>query len=109
LILDALNIGVHLCHDNLLKTGDAVAIILPPGIDFIKSMIGCIYAGIIAVPISPPLPNQNLSQTIQTIGNIFKGIKKSPFLRTTRLWSQVLYYNLPHHDFDKVNIVIPRS
>lgn len=45
-------IAVHLRE--YVKPGDRVAIAFPPGLDFITAFSGCIYAGVVAVPVYPP-------------------------------------------------------
>jgi acyl-CoA synthetase (AMP-forming)/AMP-acid ligase II len=37
---------------------DRVLLLYPPGIDYIVAFFGCLYAGVVAVPAYPPLPNQ---------------------------------------------------
>ncbi|HEX4499008.1 MAG TPA: AMP-binding protein, partial [Thermoanaerobaculia bacterium] len=37
-------------------SGERVALLLPPGPDFIASFFGCLYAGAVAVPALPPRP-----------------------------------------------------
>jgi acyl-CoA synthetase (AMP-forming)/AMP-acid ligase II len=62
----------HLTSDSLLKTagaigeffrkecrmetGDRAILAYPPGLDFINAFIGCLAAGIVPVPVSPPNP-----------------------------------------------------
>src|SRR6476661_11284062 len=36
--------------------GERVALLLPPGPDFVASFFGCLYAGAVAVPALPPRP-----------------------------------------------------
>lgn len=36
------------------KPGDRVVVVLPPGIDFIVAIFGCLYAGVVAVPSAVP-------------------------------------------------------
>jgi thioester reductase-like protein len=43
--------------------GDRVLLLFAPGLDFISAYFGCLYAGVIAVPIYPPDPNR-LPQTL---------------------------------------------
>ncbi len=38
-----------------VRSGDRVAIIVPDSAQFIEALFGCLYAGIIAVPIYPPM------------------------------------------------------
>ena len=37
-----------------LKAGDRVLLVYPPSLDFIEALLGCFYAGIIAVPVALP-------------------------------------------------------
>ncbi|WDE05979.1 AMP-binding protein [Thalassomonas viridans] len=39
-----------------VKKGDRVLLVYPPSLDFVEALLGCLYAGIIAVPIAPPDP-----------------------------------------------------
>lgn len=34
--------------------GDRVLVLLPPGLDYVASFLGCLYAGAVAVPLYPP-------------------------------------------------------
>jgi acyl-CoA synthetase (AMP-forming)/AMP-acid ligase II len=36
--------------------GDRVLLVLPPGLDYITALFGCLYAGVVAVPVYPPDP-----------------------------------------------------
>lgn len=49
-----------------LILGDRAILIYPPGIDFLTGYFGCLYAGVIAVPVYPPL-NNYLVEKIQRI------------------------------------------
>jgi len=42
----------------LLAPGSRVLLVFEPGLQFITAFFGCLYAGIIAVPTYPPMPNQ---------------------------------------------------
>lgn len=49
----------------LIKTcvrGDRALMFFPPGLDFIKALYGCFYAGIVAVPAYPPRKNRSLER-----------------------------------------------
>jgi len=39
-------------------TGEPVLIVQPPGVGFIVAFLSCLYAGAIAVPVYPPIPNR---------------------------------------------------
>jgi acyl-CoA synthetase (AMP-forming)/AMP-acid ligase II/alkylation response protein AidB-like acyl-CoA dehydrogenase/acyl carrier protein len=51
-------IAVHLQSLNL--TGERALLLYPPGLEFIATFLGCLYAGIIAVPAYPPRKGQSL-------------------------------------------------
>ncbi len=38
----------------LSMAGERVLLLLPPGLDFLSAFAGCLYAGVAAVPVSPP-------------------------------------------------------
>ncbi len=38
---------------------DRVVLIFPPGLEFLKAFLGCLYAGIVAVPLHSPRPDRN--------------------------------------------------
>lgn len=44
-------------HQSCLP-GDRAVLLFPPGLDFIVAYFGCLYAQVIAVPVSPPRPNR---------------------------------------------------
>jgi acyl-CoA synthetase (AMP-forming)/AMP-acid ligase II len=43
-------------------SGERALLLYPSGLEFIAAFFGCLYAGVIAVPIYPPRRNQNLSR-----------------------------------------------
>ena len=48
----AWNIASRLTAANF--RGERAIILYPPGLDFIKAIFGCFYAGVVAVPAYPP-------------------------------------------------------
>lgn len=40
------------------KPGDRVMMVFPPGLEAMLGFWGCIYAGVVAVPVAPPDPTQ---------------------------------------------------
>lgn len=46
-------IAVHL-EERGLKVGDRALLLYPPGLEFISAFMGCLYAGIVAVPMNTP-------------------------------------------------------
>jgi acyl-CoA synthetase (AMP-forming)/AMP-acid ligase II len=53
---DAQRIAGRLIADCL--PGHRVALLYPPGLDFLKGLFGCFYAGAVAIPTSPPEHNR---------------------------------------------------
>ena len=47
---------------SLGATGDRALLLYPPGLDFIAAFFGCLYAGVVAVPVSPPKRNQSIDR-----------------------------------------------
>lgn len=41
-----------------VEPGSSVALVFPPGLDFIKSFLGCLYAGVLAIPATYPKPKR---------------------------------------------------
>lgn len=38
--------------------GDRVVLLVPPGLEYVASFFGCLYAGVVAVPAYPPNPRR---------------------------------------------------
>lgn len=43
----------------IARLGDRALLLYPPGLDFVSAFFGCLYAGILAVPIAPPTRNRH--------------------------------------------------
>lgn len=43
-----------------VNVGDRVLLLYPPGLEFVKAFLGCLYAGVVAVPIYPPRRNRSM-------------------------------------------------
>ena len=61
-------IASQLQQDGILP-GDRVMLLYPPGLEFISALLGCFYAGIIAVPASAPRPDQPLSRLFDILSD----------------------------------------
>lgn len=59
-------IGVWLESHNLV--GERALLLYPPGLEFITAFFGCLYAGVVAVPVYPPRRNRSLER-IQAIAD----------------------------------------
>lgn len=44
--------------------GERALLVYPPGLDYISAFFGCLYAGVIAVPVYPPRANQSLGRVL---------------------------------------------
>jgi len=43
-------------------TGERALLLYPPGLEFIAALFGCLYAGVVAVPVYPPRRNRSLKR-----------------------------------------------
>jgi acyl transferase domain-containing protein/acyl-CoA synthetase (AMP-forming)/AMP-acid ligase II/acyl carrier protein len=44
------------------SAGDRALLLYPPGLDFIAAFLGCLYAGVVAVPAYPPRRNRSIER-----------------------------------------------
>ena len=49
--------------------GERALLLYPSGLDFIAAFFGCLYAGVVAVPVYPPRRNQKLSRLLSIIND----------------------------------------
>lgn len=56
----AMEIADRLAEKNM--HGERALMLYPPGLDFVKALYGCFYAGVIAVPAYPPRKNRSLER-----------------------------------------------
>ena len=47
--------------------GERALLLLPPGLDFVASFLGCLYAGVTAVPAYPPRPNRSITRVLSIL------------------------------------------
>ncbi len=68
--------------------GERALMLFPPGLEFVKALYGCFYAGVIAVPAYPPRKNRSLDRIkilvvdsgasiVLTIDNIYQSFERS--------------------------------
>ena len=58
-------IAAHLRH--VTRPGDRVLLLLPPGFDYLTAFLGCLYAGVIAVPLYAPRPGAKLDRVAAVV------------------------------------------
>ena len=54
--------------DRDVESGDRALLIYPSGLDFLKAFFGCLYAGVIAVPLYPPRRNR-IDERIESVAS----------------------------------------
>jgi acyl-CoA synthetase (AMP-forming)/AMP-acid ligase II len=52
---------------HVLKPGDRALLVYPSGLDYIVAFFGCLYAGVVAVPVYPPRKNNNADRLKKVI------------------------------------------
>jgi amino acid adenylation domain-containing protein len=72
-------IGAHLVE--LGARGERAILLYPPGIDYIATFLGCVYAGVVAVPAYPPDPTR-LERTLPRLTKIVEDAM-AKFILTT--------------------------
>lgn len=50
------------CLQGLQAKGKRALLMYQPGLEYIAAFFGCLYAGVVAVPVYPPRPNMSLSR-----------------------------------------------
>lgn len=66
-------------------TGQRALLLYPPGLDYIAAFFGCLYAGVVATPAYPPLPNRPMSR----IQAIIKDARAALLLTTTPILASI--------------------
>ena len=66
-------------------TGTRVLLLYPPGLDYITTLFGCLYAGVVFVPAFPPRNNRNLPRLQAIVADAGAEVA----LTTTALLSQL--------------------
>ena len=68
-----------------IAKGDRLLIILPNSLEFVKIFFGCLYGGILAVPLSEPAGNQNMEAYLETFLPTLKVSKPSLLIAKTSM------------------------
>jgi acyl transferase domain-containing protein/acyl-CoA synthetase (AMP-forming)/AMP-acid ligase II/acyl carrier protein len=56
----ARTIAAHL--GGLGASGERALLLYPPGLDYVAGFLGCLYAGVVAVPAYPPMPDRSVGR-----------------------------------------------
>ncbi|MBL9036937.1 MAG: AMP-binding protein, partial [Archangium sp.] len=67
--LEVMRRAAHLRHHGL-KQGDRLAIVMPDGEDFVPTFLAAVWAGLVPVPLYPPLSMGKLDSYIETLVSI---------------------------------------
>ena len=67
--------------------GDRVLLLYPPGLEFVRAFLGCLYAGVLAVP-APPLDPLRMKQSLPRIQGIASDAQISCVLTTPEIVRQ---------------------
>ncbi|MFM7368808.1 MAG: AMP-binding protein, partial [Sphaerospermopsis kisseleviana] len=67
-------------------TGERALLLYPPGLEFITAFLGCLYAGVIAVPAYPPRKNMNFLR----LQSIIKDAQATLILTTSSLLTDLV-------------------
>ncbi|GMU59213.1 MAG: hypothetical protein AMXMBFR34_09760 [Myxococcaceae bacterium] len=80
-----------------LKQGDRLAMVMPDGEDFVPTFLAAVWAGIVPVPLYPPLSLGKLDSYLDTLVGVLKKAKVSHLATNAKL-QQVLWSGLSKVD-----------
>jgi len=81
--------------------GKRALLLFQPGLDFITAFFGCLYAGVVAVPVYPPRANRSLDRLIA----IAADATASFALTTQSIQGQVADKFARHHATEKLQLI----
>ncbi len=81
------------------QQGDRVILLFDTGLDFIASLWACFLAGVIAVPVHPPMDMRGITKLL----NIVKDSKPSLVLTTSSFVSQMIFFESSMPDLPKID------
>ncbi|XP_057823986.2 uncharacterized protein LOC131036178 [Cryptomeria japonica] len=67
----------------IIKPGDRVVLLHPPGLDFIDAFFGCLRARVLAVPLLPPDPLHHNGQALAKVESVAKSCNAVAILSTS--------------------------
>ncbi|MGM7723802.1 fatty acyl-AMP ligase [Metabacillus sp. Hm71] len=84
LVVDSKRIAAYLQKEGF--SGKQALIMYPPGLEYVKAFLGCLYAGVIAVPVYPP----TLSRNMDRIRSILVDASTNIIFTTSQLHSKIV-------------------
>ena len=82
-------------------TGQRALLLYQPGLDFITAFLGCLYAGVVAVPVYPPRANRSIERLLAIVADA-----EATFALTTGLIEeQVASKFTEHHATEKIKFI----
>lgn len=88
------------------RSGDRILLLFPSGLEYIAALLGCFYAGMIAVPAYPPNPRH-----LQRLRNVVADCRPALTLSTDTIGAQLnsLADDIPEIDPSRVRAVVDRT
>ena len=84
--LRARALGAHLIEQGL--SGERALLVYPPGIEFLEAFYGCLFAGVVAVPVYPPDMNR-FERSLAKLDAIHANARPAALLTTTEIAGMV--------------------
>ena len=82
-------------------TGQRALLLYQPGLDFITAFLGCLYAGVVAVPVYPPRANRSIERLRAIVADA-----EATFALTTQIIEeQVASKFSEHHATEKIRFI----
>ena len=86
---------------NQNASGDRALLLYQPGLDFITAFLGCLYAGVVAVPVYPPRANRSIERLRAIVADA-----EATFALTTQIIEeQVASKFTEHHATEKIRFI----
>ena len=82
-------------------SGQRALLLYQPGLDFITAFLGCLYAGVVAVPVYPPRANRS----IERLRAIVADAEATFALTTQAIEEQVASKFTEHHATEKIRFI----
>ena len=73
--------------------GQRALLLFQPGLDFITAFLGCLYAGVVAVPVYPPRANRSIERLLSIVADA-----EASFALTTELIQEQIASKFAEHD-----------